>query len=448
LLDDLHRMSLLEESAPERFQMLDPLRDYVLAAHPPPDPVAAVDRLLDFYLASTAAAVAAMFPFDQPTIEVTSPVTPAFPDHAAALAWLDEERHNLVAAVHHAADHDRPEHTWQLAVLLWRYLYQRGHLRDWTETLQKAAEVLEGSDNTRGLAHVWLRLSGARGRSGAYTEALALAEQALPLWVELGDIRGEADTLAAIAMTKRFLGDFAAAAQHYETALDRFRRIGDKRGQANILDLLGLVSEYRGDLETAERQHVEAITLLRELDHKPGLAQSLDNLGCVLRQLGRLTEALAHHTEARAIAVETGNRVSEAHALNNIGNAHRAAGQLEKAAKYQQQAREVANLVVDPNLRTQLYLDRGETAWATGDDRAALHAYRAALDMSAGMGARVQRARANYRIASVLHATGQHQAGHWRDALTEFTELDLPEADEVRSKLAAFTCDCQARSAS
>jgi DNA-binding SARP family transcriptional activator/tetratricopeptide (TPR) repeat protein len=446
LLDDLHRMSLLEESAPERFQMLDPLRDYVLAAHPPPAQVAAVDRLLDFYLASTAAAVAVMFPFDQPIVDMTCPLP--FPDHTAALAWLDEERVNLVAAVHHAANHGRPEHTWQLAVLLWRYLYHRGHLRDWTETLQKAAEVLEESDNTRGLAHVRLRLSNARWRSGAPAEALTLAERALRLWVELGDVRGEAETLSAIAMAERALGDFASAALHYETALDRFRQIGDKRGQANMLDLLGLVSEYRGDLETAEHQHIEAIALLRELDHKPGLAHSLDNLGCVLRQLGRLTEALAHHTEARTIAVEIGNRTVEAQALNNIGNVHRAAGQLDKAASYQQQAREVANLVVDPTLRTQLYLDRGETAWATGDERGALHAYRAALDMSAGMGARVQRARANYRIASVLHATGQHQSGHWRDALTEFTELDLPEADEVRSKLETFTCDCQARSAS
>jgi DNA-binding SARP family transcriptional activator/tetratricopeptide (TPR) repeat protein len=447
LLEDLHRMSLLEESAPERFQMLDPLRAYVLAAHPPPNPVAAVDRLLDFYLTATAQAVTTMFPFteDLPEVTATSPVTPTFPDDTAARDWLDDERRNLVAAINYAADHDRPEHTWQLAVLLWRYLYNGGHLRDWTETLQRAANVLEGSANKRGRAHVWLRLSGARWRSGAPTEALALAKRALQLWEQLGDARGEADTHVAIAMTERGLGDFAAAARHYETALDRYERIGDKRGQANTLDLLGLVSEYRGDLETAERQHMAAIELLRELDHKPGLAQSLDNLGCVRQRLGRLDEAHANHSEARTLAIEIGNRACEAHALNNLGNTYRRAGRIAEAVKCQQQARKVADLVVDPALRTQLYLDRGETAWAAGDERAALHAYRAALDMSAGMGARVQRARANYRIATVLHATGQHQPAHWQDALTEFTELDLPEADEVRSTLATFTCDCLAQ---
>jgi tetratricopeptide (TPR) repeat protein len=173
-----------------------------------------------------------------------------------------------------------------------------------------------------------------------------------------------------------------------------------------------------------------------------GLAHSLDNLGCVRQRLGLLDEAFANHTEARELAVEIGDRVSEAYALNNLGNTHRLAGHIDEAMTYQQRARHVADLVVDPNLRTQLYLDRGETAWAARDDRAALHAYRAALDLSAGTGERVQRARASYRVAEVLHATGQHVSTHWQDALTEFTDLGMPEADVMREELASFTCDC------
>ncbi|MFL6118900.1 tetratricopeptide repeat protein [Actinophytocola sp.] len=445
LLEDLHRMSLLEETAPERFQMLDPLRDYVLAAHPPEDPGTAVDRLLDFYLVSTAAAVSVLFPLDrdqQPEVSATCAVVPPFPNPTAARMWLDEERINLVAAVHYAAGHDRPDHTWQLAVLLWRYFYMGGHLRDWNETLRTAADVLAGSGNTRGLAHVWLRLSNARRRSGALADARAVAERALPLWVELGDLRGEADSLVSIALAAYKLGDFPAATQQFGAALKRYEQLDDHRGQAHTLDLLGVVSELRGDLPSAERQHLAAVTLLRTLDHKMGLAHSLDNLGCVRQRLGRLDEALADHTEASEIAAEIGDRASEAYALNNIGNTHRLAGRLALAAEYQQRARNVADLVVDPNLRTQLYLDRGETARAAHDERAALHAYRAALDLSAGTGERVQRARASYRVAEVLHASGQHLPTQWADALTEFTELGLPEADQVRAELATFTCGC------
>ena len=111
---------------------------------------------------------------------------------------------------------------------------------------------------------------------------------------------------------------------------------------------------------------------------------------------------------------------------------------------FQQQARRVADLVNDPNLRTQLYLDRGETANAAGDDQGALLAFRAALDLSSGTGERAQRAKANHRIAAVLHATGRHAPGHWQEALTEYAELNLPEADEVRAVLKTFTCECAA----
>jgi DNA-binding SARP family transcriptional activator/tetratricopeptide (TPR) repeat protein len=443
LVEDLHRMSLLEESAPERFQMLDPLRDYVLAAHPPEDPVGPVDRLLDFYLATTATAVATAFPFDrdrQPPPNVTSPVALSFPDGDAAMEWLDEERYNLVAAVGHAADHDRPEHAWRLAVLLWRYLYVRGHLREWTDTLQRAAAVLDG--NTLGLANVLLRLSGARRNSGAPKEARALAEQALPLWVELGDVRGEATTLVSIATNAYMMGDFPAAAEHLTTALDRLERTGDASGLAHALDLFGLVSERRGDLLDAERKHLASVGLLRGIDHRQGLAHALDNLGSVRQRLGKLDEALAHHTEARELAVEMGDPGAEAYALNNLGNTHRLAGRLDEAVACQQQARNLADLVVDPGLRTQLYLDRGETARAAGDHKAALHAYRAALDLSAGMGERVHRARAAHRIAEVLHDTGRHDPAGWHDALSEYAELGLPEADEVRAELDGLTCAC------
>ena len=445
LLEDLHRMSLLEESAPGRFQMLDPLRDYVLAAHPPAERVAAVDRLLDFYLAATSAAIAEMFPLhrdQRPPVSVTSEVVPPFPDRAAAQTWLDDERGNLVAAVHYAAAHDRPDHTWQLAVLLWRYFQGSGHLRDWNETLRTAADVLAGSTNVHGLAHVWLRLSLARRRSGALAEARTFAERALPLWQELGDPRGETDAMVAIATIAYNLGDFATATEHFAAAIGHYARLGDERGRAHTLDLLGVISELRGDLPTAERQHVDAVALLRGLDHRVGLAHALDNLGGVRQRLGRLDEALANHREAHDLAVEVGDRACEAYALNNLGNTHRLAGDIDQAMACQQQARHIADLVVDPNLRTQLYLDRGETAWAAGDEKAALHAYRAALDLAAGTGERVQRARASRRVATVMHATGQHTPVHWRDALTEFTELDLPEADDVRAELATFTCGC------
>ncbi len=446
LLEDLHRVSLLEESAPERFHMLDPLRDYATSELPTPSGDA-VERLLDFYLTSTAAAMGVLFPFDrdrQPDIDAKSPLALRFADKAAALSWLDDERRNLVATIDHAADHHHPDHAWKLAILLWRYLYTGGHQRDWTATLTKARTVLTDTTNTRGLAEVLVRLSIARRRSGTSAEARTLAEEALPLWQQLDDPQGEAAALTAVATAAHNLGDLPAAARSFAAAIERYERVGDERGQAHALDNLGVVSEVLGELEVAEHQHAHAVRLLRELEHTQGLAHALDNLGGVHQRLDRLDDALAEHTEAHTLATSIGDRAVEAYALNNIGNTHRRAGRLDDATRFQHRARQVADLVVDPNLRTQLYLDRGDTAWAGQDDRAALHAYRAALDMAVGIGESAQAARANRGIGAVLHETGLHEPAtrHWRDAVAGYAKLALPEAEELRRELGELHCVC------
>ncbi|MGH3762702.1 tetratricopeptide repeat protein [Actinophytocola sp.] len=446
LLADLHRVSLLEETAPERFHMLDPLRDYATSSLPVPTGEA-VERLLDFYLASTAAAMAVLFPCDhdrRPRVDVVPAAAVQFADRDAAASWLDDEHRNLVAAIDYAADHDHPGHAWKLALLLWRYFYTGGHQRDWSETLLRAREVLRDKENPRALAEVLLRLSIARRRSGAAAEARSLAAEALPLWEGLADPRGEAGALTAIASAAHNLGDLAEAARCFAAALDRYERVGDERGQAHALDNLGGLSELVGKLAVAERQHADAVRLLRKIEHTRRLAHALDNLGVVHRRLGRVEEALAEHAEARELAVSIGERAVEAYALNNLGNAHRRAGRLDEAARHQLRAREVADLVVDPNLRTQLYLDRGETARAGGDDRAALHAYRAALDLAAGIAELAQAARANHRIGTLLHELGDHDPAtpHWRDALAGYARLGLPDADRVRRELSELSCGC------
>lgn len=440
LLTDLHRASLLEEPAPGRFQMLDPLRDYARRSSTVDvSDDAAVLRLLDHYRATTAAAVATAFPHGadrQP--RVPGPLPP-FTDQRAALDWLDTERPNLVSAVRYAAEHGLAEHAWQLAVLLWRYLYTAGHLRDWDETLRLADEVVADRE---GLANVRLGLATARLHAGALADAHALATAALPLWLHHGDRRGEADTRRVIATAAKDLGAHDEAHEQFAAALAGYRAIGDDHGQAAVLDHLGQLDELHDRLEQAQRRHVAALELLRALGHGQGVAHVLDNLGGVRQRLGRLDDALADHTEAHELAVAAGDRACEAFALNNLGNTHRLLGRLAEAARFQQRAGAVADLVVDPNLRAQLCLDRGETAAAGGNTRAAVAEFQTALELSAGTGDRAKQARANARLGAQLHLDGHHSAAtaHWRAALTGYETLGLPEAARVRAELAGLSC--------
>ncbi|SHF83047.1 AfsR/SARP family transcriptional regulator [Streptoalloteichus hindustanus] len=452
LLDDLHEVCLLEEVAPERYQMLDPLKEFA-AAEPSPTTLTeradALLRLLNFYLVSLSGAVGVAYPFDRaqlPTPNCSCPVSLTFANADAALAWIGTERDNLVAAIRHAAAHGLPEHAWRLAVLIWRYFNTTSQLEDWIETMERAREIVFADQgNEYGQAHILLRLATAHNRLGRLTEARDLAEQALPRWTRLGDVRGEAATLCAIAIPTTQMGRHDEAIAHFTAALRKYEQCGDLRGQAHALSMLGYLNELRGNLDEALRQHLAAVPMLREIDHVQGVAHALNNLGSVQHQMGLLDDALASHREAWELAEEVGDECVVAYALNNIGNVHRSLGQFAEAVDHQERARAVAATMSDADLRTRLHRDRGATAQAMGNHAEALRAYQSALGLATSTGNRAHEARAHRSVARTLHAMGRHAdaAPHWRAAEDQFAALDLPEAGEVRAERVSLTCACR-----
>ncbi|HEY2056974.1 MAG TPA: tetratricopeptide repeat protein [Amycolatopsis sp.] len=448
LLDGLHSACLVEEVEAERYLMLDPLREYAGSLPPPAGAGAAITGLLDFYLVTTAHAVDAAFPLERerlPGVARSSPVALAFADARAARAWLSAERSNLLEAIRYAAAHDRPEHAWQPAVLLWRWYYVSGYLQEWLESMELARKVLEVPGRDRhGLAGVLLRLSGAHRQLGRPGPALEAAAQALSLWTALDDPAGEASALCAIALVTMDRGESRSAVAHFEAALEKFEALGDERGQANALGNLGQLDELLGHFDLAESRLLAAVGLLRRLGHTQGLAHALDNLGVVRQRLGRLEEALADHTRAGELAASAGDRGCEAYALNNIGAVHRLAGRLDEAIGFHERARQLADLVGEPALRTQLYLDRGATYQARREADRAREAYLAAVDLAAGTGDRGRQAHAHHGVARVLHGTGDHTGAtrHWRAARAGFGELGWLEEAALREELAALDCPC------
>ncbi|OLZ43519.1 SARP family transcriptional regulator [Amycolatopsis coloradensis] len=449
LLDDLHEVSLLEETALERYRMLDPLKEFA-AGERQPDHATALVRLLDFYLITLSAAVGAAYPFDRaqlPVVDHTGLAAPGFADADAGLRWIAVERDNLVAAIRYAATNGLPEHTWRPAVLLWRYFNTANQFEDWIDTLELAWRTVSADlGNEYGQAHVLLRLATARDRRGQHAEAAELASKALPKWRRLGDVGGEAATLCALAIPLMELGRHDQAMAHLTAALAKYERTDDPRGEAHALSMLGYLNENRGDFGVALRQHESSARILAGIGHVQGMAHVLNNLGSVQEKLGLLTEALASYTGAHGHAAEVGDRCVEAYALNNIGNVHRQRGRLTEAVRYHEEARVVAADVPDADLLTQLYLDRGATALARGARHEALAACEAALDLADGNGNRTYRARAHHGVAKTRHAMGDHEGAlsHWAAAESEFAALGLPEAGETRDARALLGCACSA----
>jgi hypothetical protein len=84
------------------------------------------------------------------------PPTAPFSADTQALAWLDAERPNLLAAIQHAAAHGPPETAWLLADALRGYFLLRRYDIDW---LAAARTGLAAAGDDQPAAQAMMRLS-------------------------------------------------------------------------------------------------------------------------------------------------------------------------------------------------------------------------------------------------------------------------------------------------
>jgi DNA-binding SARP family transcriptional activator len=122
LLDRLARGHLIVEHSRDRYTLHDLLRLYAadLAARDGAlDRHAALDRLYDHYLSG------AQFAATRLDLYASRLPVPVASDHTEALAWLDAELPNLMAAISHAAAHGPHVFARQLADTLRGYLFMR-----------------------------------------------------------------------------------------------------------------------------------------------------------------------------------------------------------------------------------------------------------------------------------------------------------------------------------
>src|SRR5215475_12395364 len=128
-LDELYDQHLIGEPAPGRYQLHDLLREHARALAAADDPAAsgaAVERLLDYYLHTAAAANRLIASWRLPPGRRPAQA----PDLSAlgpAAAWLEAERANLHAAAEYAAGRACFPHAFALPAAISGFLTARGH---------------------------------------------------------------------------------------------------------------------------------------------------------------------------------------------------------------------------------------------------------------------------------------------------------------------------------
>jgi DNA-binding SARP family transcriptional activator/tetratricopeptide (TPR) repeat protein len=487
VLDLLARGNLVQPASPGRYGMHDLLRAYAshlaTSADSEQERRVALTRLFDHYLATAGAAMNTLIPAEQhrrPRISPPGTPTPPVADPTAARAWLDAERDTLTAVCAHTAARGWPGHTTELASTLFRYLEVGGHYPDavaiqtharhaadlngdrsgearaldnlglvyrWQGSYQQAAEhhqqaltLFREIGDRSGEADALGNLGLAYWNQGHFQQAVEHQQQALILAREIGDRYGEASALTSLGFVYRRQGYYPQAAEHHQQGLTLFREIGEKTGEAFTLASLGLVHCRVGRYEQAAEHHQQSLALFREIGDRAGEAYALGSLGLVYCQQGRYQQAAEHHQQSLILAREIGDRASEAYALDDLGAVYQRQGHHQLAAEHHQQALTRCREIGERPGEAKALNGVGETHHATGHLEQARSQHTAALTLASQIGDRYEQARAHNGLAHTHHATGELDQAHhhWSHALALYTDLGVPDADDVHTHLAAL----------
>jgi tetratricopeptide (TPR) repeat protein/transcriptional regulator with XRE-family HTH domain len=414
LLERLAGAHLIELRGPGRYGLHDLLRCYAREQAEQEDSqaerTAALGRLLGWYLQTADAAGRLLYPERlRLPVPAADPELPGveFAERAGALAWLDAERANLVAAVEHAADQGPRPSAWLLADALRGYFWQSRQMVDWLAVARASLAAATAEGDRQAQAAAERTLGDACECLGDYDRAAGHYRRALPLARQAGWLEGEAVILSDIGELLAELGQLQRAADCLAQALALHRRTGYKAGQATVLDYLGDVERALGRPAQAVEHLVQALALHREIGSRSGQAADLSNLGEAYRDVGQLDRAQQHLTEALALSRELGSRFGEAYGLHALATLHRDAGRHPHALELAEAALALACEVRTARLEIDARNTLGGVQLRLGRPELAAEHHRQALELACQADARYPETEALLGLAAVHRAQGQ-----------------------------------------
>jgi tetratricopeptide (TPR) repeat protein/transcriptional regulator with XRE-family HTH domain len=449
ILHRLEQAHLLQPARPGRYFMHDLVRAYareLAAAQDSADERGtAVTRLVGYYLGAAGAAMDALYPAERhrrPAITTSAPsIPPIRGDPAAARGWADQERAALVEITRTAMDHGLYLQVAWLSAILFRYLDAGGYYQEAAVIHDCARQAAAATGDFAAEADALISLGLAETWQGRYQEATGHLNSALLLCERTGELRGQSRALHNLGLGSIQHGHYEEAAGYYTRALALYSRQGDWTGEARALCNLALIDARQGRYEQAIGRYQQALELSRQIGDRNGEAHQLGGIADIQQRLGRYGEAATTFDQAIALYRQTGDRQGEARTLADRCQVALRQGNNALAADLGRQAVSLSQDIDDRSGLAGALSALGDSLLATGQPDQASAEYLAALHTATAVGDKLEQARAHHGLARSYHAAGKaDQAGeHLQAALTQYTDLDAPEADQILTQIATDT---------
>jgi tetratricopeptide (TPR) repeat protein len=348
LLADLARAHLIDTTGDQHWSMHDLLRLYAnehAAASAAEDQQAeAMERLITLYTALTADAVRHLKRSD-------ASVPPE--DRARALAWLERERTNLIAAVTAGPSLGQPVPALQLADALNDFFSQQHYYDDWVTTITVALAQAVAMGDRRLESICLTTLGAALSGQRKFTEAIDACRKSQAIARERGDRRQESGAWITIGNAHRELHQLPQSEEACRKAVTGFREVHDPSSEASaLLSLGGTLVAMRGRAPEAVQVLREAVGLYEHIGDTHGMATALINLSGALLATGHSDTAVDLCKKAATI-LKVNDPHAAATALINLAVALKPEEHHQEAIDTCHQALDLLRTTHSPHLEAQ-----------------------------------------------------------------------------------------------
>lgn len=219
-----------------------------------------------------------------------------------------------------------------------------------------------------------------------YPEAIAAAQQALELAVQLSDQAGQAEALNTMGIIAYYQAEYDRARPLLLQACELRKAIGDPAGLAWSTMYLGMMDFMEGNFSEAGRSHAHALEMARQRHDVLQTAIHLTNLGRVSLSLGKYDQALAQFEESLQLKQRVGDRTGQGFSLFNLGLVYLELGRLEEADKALRDSLTVRQQINDERGVGYCWWGLGLLAQRQGQHEQAEQALQQALEIHTRLG--------------------------------------------------------------
>ena len=274
-------------------------------------------------------------------------------------------------------------------------LYGRGSSEDRARSeacLRATLTILQTASNEKDwrlLASTWNELGVFDGRAGQIAQARDELKQALGIYLDHQDRRGQASALSNLASQDQRLGDLSPAREKLQKALELRRAENDKPRELNALNGLAVLSDRLGEPDQALSVLTQVLQRWREIpandlpgNYRETISAILNNIAATNDKLGNWDQAPVYYDAALN---ELGKENPEsASTLDNYGEHYASLGDLVRAREFYEQALALLppSSKPNPDIKAGILVHLGQLSIVEGTLPSAVEKFQQARDLN------------------------------------------------------------------